>query len=257
MNISNNILCKNDINIINSILNNTIIITFLDKNYIDIFNIFYSYFQKLNLNNLLVISLDDFTYNYLINKNIKTIKKEYNIVSKDKFWSFRLNIINDIFKSSKKNLIHTDSDCFWFKNIIEEISKIENDYDIIGHVAFIYPKDISAKYGIVLCCGFYYLKYNEKNMDIIDRIREQNSDLLDDQVLFNYYIFNNHKTIYDNDIDNIIWKNIILKDATKVGIIKNDIISRTYQENLYCFHPLLLPKKTEDKIIELKKYISI
>ena len=41
---------------------NDIILTFVSINYLKIFNIFYQYFNKLNLNNLLVISLDKKTF---------------------------------------------------------------------------------------------------------------------------------------------------------------------------------------------------
>jgi hypothetical protein len=88
-----------------------IIITFTDFKYLDIFNIFYDNFKKLNLD-LLVVSLDEKTFDELKTRNIHTIYKPYDIQSKINFWEFRLNIINEIFKQSKSDLIHTDSDCF-------------------------------------------------------------------------------------------------------------------------------------------------
>ena len=62
-----------------------IIITFTDLNYLDIFNIFYSKFEKLNLNNLLVVSLDEKTYENLKHRNINTIYEPYNIGNKKNF----------------------------------------------------------------------------------------------------------------------------------------------------------------------------
>jgi hypothetical protein len=97
--------------------NACIIITFVDFKYLEIFNIFYEYFEKLNLD-LLVISLDEETFENLKMRQIKTVYIEYKIDSKKQFWEFRLSIINKIFKKTKRSIIHTDSDCFWFKNIL-------------------------------------------------------------------------------------------------------------------------------------------
>ena len=70
----------------NNNYNDCIIITFTDYNYIDIFNIFYENFKKLNLNNLLVVSLDEKSFDYLNKLSINTIFTPYKINNKTKFW---------------------------------------------------------------------------------------------------------------------------------------------------------------------------
>lgn len=231
---------------------NTTIITFVDYKYLDIYNIFYDNFSKLNLD-LLVISLDEKSFNDLNSRNIKTIYKPYAINLKDDFWKFRLNVINDIFKETKRNIIHTDSDCFWFKNILDKINEIKGDYDIIGSIAFGWPMDIVNKIGFILCCGFYFIKYTDKNSNILDRIISSNITCKDDQILFNTYIYNNKKNIESIDTS-ILCKIINLKDDIKIGIIKDNIISRKYNKGLYCFHPLLKSNIISEKILEIKSY---
>ena len=111
--------------VLNKIEDDTIIVTFIDYKYVTIFNIFYSYFKKLNLKNLLVIALDISSYNYLKKYNdINIFYIKYSLTNKDLFWRFRLSVINYIFKLSMKNIIHTDSDCLWFKNIIDEVKNL-------------------------------------------------------------------------------------------------------------------------------------
>ena len=46
---------------------------------------------------------------------------------------------------NKTDIIHTDADCFWFKNILECINNDKNELDIIGSVAFGHPIDIVKK----------------------------------------------------------------------------------------------------------------
>jgi hypothetical protein len=232
--------------------NACIIITFVDFKYLEIFNIFYEYFEKLNLD-LLVISLDEETFENLKMRQIKTVYIEYKIDSKKQFWEFRLSIINKIFKKTKRSIIHTDSDCFWFKNILEYIKLYENEYDIIGSIAFGLPQNIVKKIGFVLCCGFYFIKYTEKNSSIIDNIIKLKDDLntVDDQILFNYYIYNNIENIVETQTNPLIYKKIVLRDYTTVGIIKDNIISRKYEKDLYCFHPLLSSKEISGKLEQI------
>lgn len=233
-----------------------IIVTFTDFKYLDIFNIFYNNFNKLNLP-LLVVCLDEKVLDNLTNRGIKTLYRPYKIQSKCKFWEFRLNIINEIFKENKQDIIHTDSDCFWFKNVVECINSNKKNLDIIGSIAFGLPKDIVRKIGFVLCCGFYYIKYTEKNSSIIDKIIKKNyTDSIDDQILFNKYIYNNKKTIVENINNNFLYKTIILNDDTKIGIIRGTIISRKYNVNLYCFHPFL-SGSIENKISKIKSLLSL
>lgn len=235
-------------------INNTLIITFLNKKYIPIFEIFYNYFQKLNYQKIfLVISLDIDTCTYLKQKNINTVYVQYNLQNKELFWKFRLIVINNIFKITKKNIIHTDSDCLWFKDILIEINNL--DYDIIGSIAYGYPQNIVKKFGFVVCCGFYYIKYNKKTIYFFDNIIKQNINSTDDQILINNYIFNNSINMNDTN-NNLIYKEIYLKNNIKIGILNNFIISRKYQEKLYCFHPYLSSKNISEKVFELLKKIK-
>ena len=82
-----------------------IIVTFTDFKYLDIFNIFYDHFVKLQLPlNLLVVCLDKEIHNELNSRDIKTMYKPYNINGINNFWEFRLHTINEIFKKHKNYL---------------------------------------------------------------------------------------------------------------------------------------------------------
>lgn len=240
---------------VSTIQDEDIVLTFTDKNFLPIFNIFYYHFERHGLDNLLVISLDQYTYEAMTYMGVRTILIEYDLTDKYLFWKFRLDIINQIFKHSRKNILHTDVDCLWFKNILVELRKLQ-DYDLVGHIAYGHPRQIVEKIGFVMCCGLYYLKYNNKNCGLIDKIMAQDISYVDDQVYFNAYIYFNHKTISDVNNSHLITKEVVLKDSTRVGIIKNEIVSRTFHTDLYCFHPNLEDKIVANKLRELKKYIG-
>jgi hypothetical protein len=187
---------------------------------------------------------------------VRTMFINYNIVDLCEFWRFRLTIINNIFKYSEKNIIHTDVDCFWLKNIVNVLDKFP-EYDLIGHVAFGHPIQIVEKIGFVMCCGFYFLRYSNKNLYFLDKILEQKLNFVDDQVYFNHYIYTNYRLIEHGLENDILYKKILLKDGTRMGILKPQYISREYYADLYCFHPVLDCDSMEEKLRVLSKYLVI
>lgn len=229
----------------------TVILTFTDSKYLPIFDIWYSYFNKLNLTNLLVVSLDRTTYDKLVGRNIRTILREFTIVNKSTLWVFRLNIIIDIFNKYKKNILHSDSDCLWFKDIYNAIRDLP--YDFIGSNDIGCQFRYNDKSPLVICCGLYYVKYNDRIIDFHEKIIEQiNLGVdTDDQILFNKYFLKNmvSKTNIESDI---IAKEFSLANNMKLGLIKLELISRYYyNDKLYCYHPVLNKKRINGKIRQL------
>lgn len=244
-----------DYKIIDNIPMDTIVLTFINQKYVPLFHIFYKYFKQHNLDNLLVICLDKESQNELVENGVRTIFMDYTINDICEFWRFRLIIINNVFKYSEKNIIHTDVDCFWFKNVLSLFEQLE-DYDLVGHVAFGHPIQIVEQIGFVMCCGLYMLRYNNKNMRFLDRILAQNLNFVDDQVYFNHFIYTNYKLIEHGTTDDVLYKKILLNDGTKMGILKPQYVSRDYYKNLYCFHPVLDNDNMDKKLCVLSKYLD-
>ena len=232
----------------------TIILTFTDHVFLPIFNIWYDYFSKLNLPNLLVVSLDPATFKDLSGRGIRTILCNYQIKDRCAFWKFRLSTIVNIFKKYKKNLIHTDADCIWFKDVYSLIRDLP--YDFIGSMEHGIPVALSKKHGFVTCCGFYYVKYNERATAMFEKIMSQTDHGTDDQVLFNYYMFDNMQSIICNP-SNLIEKAVLLKDNTTMALLNESIVHReVYNDSTYCFHPWLPGKRTDLKIRQLRAFMK-
>lgn len=235
---------------INRIEGTDLIITFTDYKYLPIFNIFYSYFERLNLVNLFVISLDDETFLNLNKRKINTLLFKYDIKNKNSFWDFRYNVINKLFQLSKKNIIHTDSDCIWLKNITK-IPELSLKYDIIGQMAFGHPAKVVSKIGFVLCCGFYKIFYNDKTCNLFNEIsnKEYNKRVEDDQVRMNNYILHEYEKITENEFGKCI---SIRNTDIKILLLNPSYISRnTEYPNVFLFHPYLCGTM-EHKELELK-----
>jgi hypothetical protein len=236
-----------------------IVITFINSIYYPIFEIFIDYYEKLNLKNLLVISLDKNVYDKLISKNLNTLLINYDETHDGCFWRFRSNIINAVFKIAKKDIVHTDSDCIWLKNILPFMRNA--DYEIIGQIEHGRPYLISAKYGFVMCCGLFKMTYSSKTIALIDKISAQMFD--DDQDALNEYAFNNHIELIHRDPMNIIMKEFKLNDSCRIGVLSDLITTRETlpytvlcDEDTYCFHPWLFHADISEKKSALLKYLS-
>lgn len=220
-----------------------IIITFVNYTYLPIFNIFYKYFKKFKLVNFLVISLDDKTFIDLNNQNIFTLLFNYKITEKKKFWEFRYDILDKLFRLSKKNIIHTDSDCIWLKNITKLPALNDTSYDIIGSIGKGAPKHVVNKIGFVFCCGFFKINYRKNTLNFFKLVKKKkyNKKVKDDQFRINNFIVNEYSKIEDNSEG----KSIEMKDhPIKILILKSDYINREMHKGVYCFHPCFWKLKT-------------
>lgn len=243
--------------VLDSIKDDAVIVSFLSKNYFQIFKLFYEYISRFNLSNLVIVCLDKVVFDKLESFNVKRIYIEYEIKAKVNFWKFRLEKLIELFEKSKKNIIHTDLDCFWFKDIYSLLLKrTKEEYDFIGHMAKRMPEYVSKELGFVLCCGLFMIRYSPENVDWIKAIVNMYPEIEDDQILINHYIL--HHRLYIETFPNSysITKVIQMDNKKKIGIINPYLISRNFYgiQNMYGFHPFLRSNNVRGKVREFYNY---
>jgi hypothetical protein len=232
----------------------TVVLTFINSVYMPIFDIFYAYFRKLSLGNLLVVSLDRSSFDKLRGESVNTILIPYCINNFTKFWRFRLVVTKAIFLTTRRDILHTDSDCIWLKDILPLIEN--NDYDLLGQIEHGRPLKISSKFGFVICCGFYRLKYSDKTVNFFDNLIATGVE--DDQDALNEYVFNNREYIKFSLPTFAFEKEILLKSGIKVGVINSGICRRNrFNSSLYIYHPWLPSSDINSKVKDLKNRIHI
>ena len=170
---------------IDKIDNNDVIITFVDKNRINKFNIFYKNFKRLKLNNLLIIALDTETY-HKINKLTSTILLEN--------YKENLETINKIFKLGKKDLIYTNIEYIWKKDISKQLKYI--DYDLISiknNKNIMDSNFFKVQYNIDTIYLFDKIinKFYNKNNKITNFILNEKTDVINDKNKNQIIKFNN------------------------------------------------------------------
>lgn len=239
-----------------SIKDDGIIVSFLNKKYFKIFQIFYNFISSFNLENLLIICLDKKTFDALKSYHVKRLLCEYEIKERENFWNFRLEKIIEIMEKTKKNIIHTDLDCFWFRNIYEDIlQKTDPKLDFVAHMAEKFPQHVAKKLGFVLCCGLFMIRYSKENVEWVRGIMKKYPEIQDDQMLFNQYMIEGISRIFKYPESYNITKIIRMKDSKLVGVINPLLVSRNYYgQSMYGFHPFLRKTDIDGKIREIKNH---
>jgi len=148
---------------------NNIIITFCNDKYIPKSQKWIYFIKKLNINNYVIISYDKTTYDYFTDNDTNTILVEPDYINEDKdffknFMYYRTNVLRQILNKGY-NILHSDMDAYWIKNIIPELNP---DMDISVSQGTIWPRSHLSKHKFVMCCGIYYVKSNEKTKFFFD-----------------------------------------------------------------------------------------
>lgn len=244
--------------ILNKFESQTIVITFVDEGYIKLLDMFSFFWTKLKLNNLLVICLDQASLDRVNNLGLIGLLVPYQMITRNCFWKDRFDMINIIFKKAKKHIVHTDVDCFWFNNIIPQLET--DNGDVFYSKAKKHPVDISELYGFVLCCGFFFVKYNERTEGYFDDILNC-SNSKDDQVMTNRHVLGHAASIEDivsaDPNNDRVFDKLIMLNEIKVKTINTAIIPREPKKipGASLFHPYLIGT-IDEKVSKVKEYLS-
>lgn len=155
--------------------------------------------KSLKCDKLIIICLDQFSYETFKKLKYNVIKYNSEIVELYKYGNVNFGIIRYIklkiiaeILSLKFHILYTDSDIFYLKNITENILEWEkNEYDIVIQKDGKNEKEIEN-----LCTGFMFIKSNEKTI--------KSFEILDHYVY--PYIVNKIYKNYDQDYFNLILK---------------------------------------------------
>jgi hypothetical protein len=228
--------------------NNNVIITFCNQKYIKLGKLWINELKKINVHNFLIVSCDILTYRFFKKLKCNTMLCEYN--NKESFWVYRIAIITDIIKKGY-NVIHSDLDAIWKKNILSEFN---NDVDINISQGTTFPESSLLKHGFVLCCGLFYVKSNLNTLRFFDLYNKTLKKIKDDQITINNLLFDTvwkkSKSIktskYTYFTDNITGYND--KHNLRLCLISMLKVQREYLDDSAFIYHVLTPKICQQKI---------
>lgn len=96
--------------------------------------------------------------------------------------AFRIGVLRELLESWP-GLIHSDADAVWMRNPLPMIT--DSAADMVFSQGTIWPPDVFARHGIVLCCGFYYLRNTAAVRHFMAQFEARVANDKDDQVSVN------------------------------------------------------------------------
>jgi hypothetical protein len=82
------------------------------------------------------------------------------------------------------DFIHSDADAVWLRNPLDRFFA-DRDADLIVSQGTAWPHDVHARWGLVLCCGLFYVHASKKMSAFMAEMLRDMRTSRDDQVSFN------------------------------------------------------------------------
>ena len=203
------------------------IITFANQEFINLAINWTNHLKLLKLDNYVVYSLDDKTFDTLDSLNINTERVSgWNPKKGNPKWGERFLLFSK--ELEKGSFIHSDLDAIWLK---DPSKFIDEKYDIIGSTGT-FPHSIYKKIGFVICMGWVFFNDTKATKKLFSKITKK--PFIHDQKKFNKILFKNSDITYNNHPE----------ESFKIGdinlkVLNQDIVSRTKlrTDNTFIHHP--------------------
>lgn len=242
---------------------NTVIVSFMDKNFLQLIKWWYSKFKNYKYK-IVIFCIDKKTYLEL--DEPKIYKYPYFLeegYTNNKLWNERNKMLFNILQMGF-DFIHTDLDCFWFHDPIPLMLDASQHYDFIFSTDFLMKKFIDSM-GFTVCCGFYLMKSTINNKIFFEKFVENlNKDKIDQE------LFNNIIGYYGVEVENknndFIGFEVNIGNIWKMALLSNKFATRLedeLNEETYLYHPRTTKDegtfsywvRKRDKIIKKNKKI--
>lgn len=97
-------------------------------------------------------------------------------------WAFRVRVLRELLADAP-GLIHSDADAVWMRDPLSMISNCSTD--MVFSQGTVWPPDVHARHGIVLCCGFFHVSNTGPAHRFMAQLEARVAQDRDDQVSVN------------------------------------------------------------------------
>lgn len=159
------------------------IVTFCNRDYIPVLITWYLALKRIGLeHHALVITLDEETFSAVdfcdaVHRPLALQGGNFGAL-----WQHRLEVLEELLMLHDQ-IIHSDADAVWLRNPLPMISGLNSD--IVFSQGTIWPYDVHALYGLVLCCGLFYLNNSAPSREFFKAVKSRVIQDRDDQIAVN------------------------------------------------------------------------
>ena len=161
----------------------TTIVTFVNEGYLPIVRNWLVAIARLNLTGqALVVTLDESAHEALANSGVRLLHRPKTLPGLNGLWIHRVAVLSELLKAGE-NIVHSDADAVWLGDPMPALTS--GAFDLVFTQGTIWPPEVHAKRGIVLCCGLYFVRGTPQAGRFFARIAERVRSDTDDQRALN------------------------------------------------------------------------
>ncbi|MCC5987901.1 MAG: hypothetical protein JJT95_09480 [Pararhodobacter sp.] len=159
------------------------IVTFCNAGYIPVVENWLRALDNIEMDDrAIVVSLDDSTRDAFPAGRVLHRPLPPGAQGLGALWSHRIAVLRELL-STGEAVIHSDADAVWLRDPIPDIDACATP--IVFTQGTFWPPDVHARRGLVLCCGFFFLRPDPQVFRFLDAVAARMSTDRDDQIAMN------------------------------------------------------------------------
>ncbi len=161
------------------------VIAFADFRYLEVLLNWLVGLATCGIKNYLVVALDRALNGYLEERGVPVALSELD-GDLTALWLKRIDIFQGLCAAGV-DFIHSDVDAIWMRDP-RPCHFGDLSIDLVVSQGTIWPPDVHAQFGFVLCCGLFQLRSNIRTQRLLDDLKAHVKDTGDDQISLNRVI---------------------------------------------------------------------
>ena len=157
----------------------------------------------------LVVALDKKTHCHIQEKGLGSVLCDLDIfptlIQFKVIFTFRA-MFNSLLADMGIDFIHSDVDAIWLKNPLPYLAR-HNNYDLLASQGTTHPRKAFQKWGVTLCCGFFFVKSTKQTRQFLKKVASQTKHSGDDQQGLNHILLKGNLDWQINDTYNTSSRN--------------------------------------------------
>lgn len=235
---------------------NLVICVFANKSYIPILKLWYRYFSANVNSKFLVVALDAKTYRFCKKEKYESFFAPYIGGGFGLgFMRHQMNITRKILDLNYEILV-SDIDAIWIKDPLKYTLSCKTD--IVFSPGTVQPPEAHAKWGNVLCTGYFLIRPNQKVDTFLNNVqkrmeKEGDQPAINNELLSRNLVWNDNEKLYSishngRNIMQSLNPRIGIAGDLSVTLLPNRLFQRVKENaDALVVHPLAA-KKSADKL---------
>jgi Nucleotide-diphospho-sugar transferase len=133
-----------------------LVVTFVDGRYLPLLQPWVRRLTHLGVSRTRIYCLDAQALDWCSAEGVDAERLQWSGDLRE-LWVCRIQVFSELL-SRGEHLVHSDVDAIWVRNPLKTGSAVGRQEDLLFSPGTVWPPDVHAQWGFVLCCGWFYAR---------------------------------------------------------------------------------------------------